>query len=83
MDYYQQSSCVGLLKHLQVQALIVASADDPIVPINCFRNIAHELRDSTTLLMPDQGGHVGFIGPGRRCWMDDVLLRWINTIGER
>lgn len=83
LDYYQQSSCSSLLKHLQIPTLILASADDPIVPIDCFRNIADELPQSTTLLMPDQGGHVGFIGPGRRCWMDDVLLRWLDRIGKR
>jgi predicted alpha/beta-fold hydrolase len=78
-QYYEQSSASAVIHHLQTPALILAAADDPIVPIDCFQEIKSELSESTTLLMPSSGGHVGFVGLGRKCWIDEVVSGWFHA----
>ncbi|KAA1260171.1 putative hydrolase [Rubripirellula obstinata] len=78
-QYYEQSSARTVIHHLQTPTLILAAADDPIVPIDCFEQIQSALSESTTLLTPSSGGHVGFVGPGRRCWIDDVVSAWFSA----
>ena len=79
-SYYEKSSASNLVRHLQTQTLILAAADDPIVPIDCFREIDSGLSRSTTLLTPRSGGHVGFVGHGRRGWIDDVTQAWFGHL---
>ncbi len=76
MQYYDEASSNRVLGVNAVPTLIIAAADDPIVPIECFRDIASELPSTTTLLMPRQGGHVGFVNRHGGSWMDQVLLAW-------
>ena len=78
-QYYEHSSVSDVIHHLKTPTLILAAADDPIVPFDCFEEIKSGLSESTTLLTPDSGGHVGFVGPGRRCWIDDVTQSWFGT----
>lgn len=75
-EYYDKSSSNRVLGVNTVPTLIVAAGDDPIAPIGCFRDIARELPSTTTLLMPGQGGHVGFVDRHGSSWMDQVLLAW-------
>jgi predicted alpha/beta-fold hydrolase len=77
-QYYEQSSANQVIGHLRVPTLILAAADDPIVPIDCFREIESDVSESTTLLTPTAGGHVGFVGRGRQCWIDEVTLAWLQ-----
>lgn len=81
--YYERSSACDVIGQLSVPTLILAAADDPIVPIDCFQKIESELSDSTTLLTPSSGGHVGFVGPNRRCWIDDVTSGWFSAKGRQ
>lgn len=79
-QYYEQSSARDVIHHLRTPTLILAASDDPIVPIDCFQKIESGLSESTTLLMPRSGGHVGFVGPERRCWIDDVMQTWFGRL---
>ena len=77
-DYYHQSSACHVTSGNPVDTLVMASANDPMVPIGCFTDDPAVWSDSTRLLISPGGGHVGFIGPRRRCWMDDVLATWFQ-----
>jgi hypothetical protein len=61
--------------------LLIASRDDPLVPVELFEQL--EPPDSITLYLTDHGGHLGFIGqqgfdPDRR-WMDWRIVDWISA----
>ncbi len=79
-DYYRECSAAPLLDSNPLPTLLLAAADDPIVPIASFRELADKLPPSTTLLCPPRGGHVGFINSDGGSWMDDVLLAWIEHV---
>ena len=75
-EYYDHASCCHVISHNEVPTLVVAAKDDPIVPVDCFTNPTNAFSQSTTLLVSKSGGHNGFIGPGKRCWIDDVMKQW-------
>jgi hypothetical protein len=78
-NYYRQSSSAPLLPDIRVPTLIVAAADDPLVPRQMFE--ALRLSPTTTLRVTRHGGHLGFIGtagsdPDRR-WLDWRVVDWV------
>lgn len=55
-----------------VPTTIIASADDPVIPVESIRNLARS--PQLTVHLSDYGGHVGFVDwPLRRCLPDLVL----------
>jgi predicted alpha/beta-fold hydrolase len=63
--------------------LLIASRDDPLVPVELFEPL--ETLNSISLLLTDHGGHLGFIGrrghdPDRR-WMDWRIVDYITAGG--
>ncbi|MGV3484341.1 MAG: hypothetical protein ACO1RT_07980, partial [Planctomycetaceae bacterium] len=79
-DYYHRTAAIGVIDQITVPALILAAADDPIVPVTCFDPAARSnWPDSVRLVITRRGGHVGFIGRGdQRHWMDGLLDRWFE-----
>lgn len=74
-DYYQQASACTVLAHNPIPTLVLAAQNDPIVPVDCFRNLP--LPDNYTLETPRCGGHVAFFSRGpARFWMDHRITRW-------
>lgn len=71
-DYYEQTSVAPRLHLIDLPTLIVAAANDPIVPIEPL--FAAQLSDSTDLLATNCGGHLGFVGrrgvDPDRYWLD-------------
>ncbi|MDC0295301.1 alpha/beta fold hydrolase [bacterium] len=76
LDYYQKSSCNEVASSITVPTLVLASEDDPIVPVGCFTDDSMQWSPSTHLMLTKSGGHAGYIGPGRICWMDSVIEKW-------
>ncbi len=71
-NYYRLCSSAQFIPAIQVPTLILAAADDPLVPGAIFAALA--VPPAVTLHMTRSGGHLGFIGrrngdPDRR-WMD-------------
>ena len=58
--YYVASSAIHDLPQIELPTLILAAEDDPLIPDDIFK--AAKYSDSTKLLMPGSGGHLGFIG---------------------
>lgn len=80
-DYYARASAKPMLPQIRVRTVIVASQDDPIVPAKIFQGLS--LSDSTTIVQPAGGGHLGFyartgIDPDRH-WLDWRICDWFAT----
>ncbi|TWU42036.1 YheT family hydrolase [Novipirellula artificiosorum] len=78
LDYYRESSAAVHAESNPVPTLILAAADDPVVPIDCFEASVRSWPVTTRVCISEQGGHVGFIDRNRDCWMDRVLADWFG-----
>ena len=78
--YYEQSSAHPVMGAIQVPTLILAAQDDPIVPIDCFQGPAATWDNPIQVSSPNTGGHVGFLGRGRRCLIDEKVPRFFREI---
>ena len=78
-EYYAKCSASPLLSRIEVPTLIIAAADDPLIPAAIF---ARTQRSSAVELhVAEGGGHLGFLAarsrdPDRR-WLDWRLLDWL------
>ncbi len=59
--YYHGASALRVMPYIQVPALVVAAADDPLVPIESFRGQELAANANVKLVTPEKGGHVAFI----------------------
>ncbi|MGI8979235.1 MAG: YheT family hydrolase [Pirellulaceae bacterium] len=80
-DYYERSGAGRTLKNIAVPTVIVAAADDPIVPVKPFETATYS--STTQLVITPSGGHLGFFGtagmdPDRR-WLDWRIVEWATT----
>ncbi len=77
--YYRRSSPGPKLKSINLPTLIVAAADDPLVPIAPFAEF--ERSPAVELLRTTSGGHLGFLaapsGDADRRWLDWRIVQWI------
>jgi predicted alpha/beta-fold hydrolase len=78
-DYYQQSSAMTVTGDIPVKTLVIAAADDPVVPIECLADGKVNWSPSTELLVAESGGHAGFIDRTGQSWMDEVLAKWFQA----
>lgn len=77
-NYYRLCSSAQFISDIRVPTLILAAADDPLVPGRMFDPL--RLSVAVTLHLTHSGGHLGFIGrrngdPDRR-WMDWRVVEW-------
>lgn len=75
-DYFSRYTLLGrALERLAFPATILASEDDPIIPVDDFRGLQN--RDGKlTLSIQSRGGHCGFIDPFPfGCWYEPWIVR--------
>jgi hypothetical protein len=77
-NYYRLCSSAQFVPEIRVPTLILAAADDPLVPGPMFDSL--RLPPAVELRLTRSGGHLGFIGrndgdPDRR-WMDWRVVEW-------
>lgn len=77
IHYYSESSCNRVTREINVPTLVLASKDDPIVPVGSFQEAPSQWSDTTHLLITPHGGHAGYIGRNNQCWMDEVIEHWL------
>ncbi|TWT92365.1 putative hydrolase [Stieleria varia] len=78
-EYYQACGARSVVSDNAIETLILAAEDDPIVPVDCFRDPAIRWPESTRVLISPSGGHAGFVGRRGEFWMDNVLTRWFDA----
>ena len=70
------------LKNINVSTTIMAAADDPIIPIEDFKNL--EINDLTNLVIQPYGGHNGFLANwSLASWYEKNLVMLFDGIVER
>lgn len=77
-NYYRLCSSAQFIPAIRVPTLILAAANDPLVPASAFDRLT--IPSSVTLQLTRDGGHLGFLGrsngdPDRR-WMDWRVVDW-------
>lgn len=77
-DYYQSCGAATVCSFNPVPTLVLASRDDPIVPVGCFDR--NDWPKTTRLIMTNTGGHAGFVGREKQYWMDECLITWTNQL---
>jgi predicted alpha/beta-fold hydrolase len=83
-DYYRRCSSGKFVPGIRVPTLVIAAADDPMIPAALFEHIVWP--SNIRFHMAGGGGHLGFIGrrggdPDCR-WMDWRVVEWITALGH-
>ncbi|MCA9175315.1 MAG: alpha/beta fold hydrolase [Planctomycetales bacterium] len=77
-EYYRIASAKPLLPRVAVPTMILAAADDPVVPVDVYADVEASA-ENVQLHVTSHGGHVGFFARRAgddpdRCWLDWRLL---------
>lgn len=59
-EYYEVNSSIRYLPDVEVPLLVIHAKDDPMVPYGPYQSVAWDSLPTTTLLLTERGGHVGF-----------------------
>jgi predicted alpha/beta-fold hydrolase len=83
-DYYARASVWPLLPRLEVPALLVASRNDPMVPLASVEPWVGQASPALTVRWEDSGGHVGFppdldLGEPSPRGLEPQVLHWLVT----
>lgn len=79
-DYYARCSSRPFLAHIRRPTLVIQAIDDPFMPPSVIPG-ADELAASVWLERSATGGHVGFLGAGRRPWLPGRVRGWLADAG--
>jgi uncharacterized protein len=83
-DYYDRSSSGPLLTGLAHPTLILAAADDPIIPVDTVTAWALPASGLVEREILPTGGHVGFVAPTAapgRFWAAERVLHYLEARG--
>ncbi|MCC7415853.1 MAG: alpha/beta fold hydrolase [Acidobacteria bacterium] len=61
-DYYHRASAMRVVERIRVPALIIASEDDPFVPVQPFSDPRLTANPAITTVVTSHGGHCAFVG---------------------
>jgi len=80
-DYYYRSSSIRVIDQIRIPTLIIHAEDDPFIPFASLRDPGVVNNPLVLLLACAQGGHVGFISPGRedeedRFWAENRVVEF-------
>jgi predicted alpha/beta-fold hydrolase len=80
-DYWARCSCKPHIPRIAVPTLIVNARNDPFLPPSCYPVAEAKANPMVTLLIPERGGHVGFVSFNRQgCyWSEEVALRFLES----
>jgi predicted alpha/beta-fold hydrolase len=83
-DYYDRTSSRAVIPAIRVPALIIHSADDPLIPAEPFRDPGIAANPDVLLVLTRRGGHVGFISaraPGEdRHWAENRVVEFCRML---
>ena len=79
-DYWEKCSSKPYIPDIPIPTLVVNAKNDPFLPDACFPVAEAAGNPFVTLLMPQSGGHVGFLRFNRRklYWSEEQAVRFLN-----
>lgn len=82
-DYYELCSPVGYMPEIRVPTMVLASCDDPWVPVENYREFDWADNPSLLPVMSPTGGHIGFHANGsERPWCDLAVEKFLARIAS-
>lgn len=75
--YYRTQSANQYTPRIEVPSLVVASEDDPLIPPEVYEPL--RANPNIEVLLTRHGGHCGFLGWGKRHWLDERIRDWISN----
>ncbi|HEX5444879.1 MAG TPA: alpha/beta fold hydrolase [Pirellulales bacterium] len=81
-EYYRRASSLRVRQGIRRPALVIASRDDPLVPVNSLEPLAD--CPAVQLEIVASGGHLGFVGRRQgadRRWLDWRIVEWVADEG--
>jgi predicted alpha/beta-fold hydrolase len=81
LDYWRSSSSRQFLDRIERPTCIINAANDPFLGPQCYPVGEARNNDSLSLIMPETGGHVGFVGcgvPGWMYWSEWMTMRFLH-----
>ncbi|HJQ34339.1 MAG TPA: alpha/beta fold hydrolase [Pyrinomonadaceae bacterium] len=85
-DYYDRTSSRAVIPRIRVPALIIHSADDPIIPVEPFRDPGIASNPDVLLVLTRNGGHVGFISAHAhgedRHWAENRVVEFCRLLSR-
>ena len=86
-DYYARASSLSYIKGIQRPTLIIHAQDDPFIPFDAFRDPSITSNPYIVSLLPQHGGHVGFVsenGRGEdRFWAENRVAEFCRFVHEQ
>jgi predicted alpha/beta-fold hydrolase len=85
-DYYERTSSLPVIGRVRVPTLILHAADDPLIPVEPFRDPSIADNPDVLLVLTPHGGHVGFVGDaggGEDChWAENRVVEFCRLLSE-
>jgi hypothetical protein len=80
-DYWEKCSSKPYIPGIRVPTLIVNAKNDPFLPLACFPVEEAASNSRVSLVMPDSGGHVGFVSFNRenRYWSEQQTINFLDN----
>ncbi|TYP98835.1 hypothetical protein C7447_102151 [Tenacibaculum adriaticum] len=79
-DYWERASCKPYIPKIKHKSLLINAKDDSFLSKQCFPIKEAENSDTFHFMMPNYGGHVGFISSftGENRWVEHQIVNFIN-----
>ena len=80
-EYYRLHSAQGFIDHIGVPTLLIHAKNDPWIPVEDYSGREWPLNGPISLLIADDGGHVGFHAKGHKVpWQERVALNYVESM---
>lgn len=85
-DYYARTSSRRVIPDIRVPALVLHSIDDPIIPVEPFRDRGIAANPDVLLVLTRRGGHVGFLSAPSagedRHWAENRVVEFCHSLAR-
>lgn len=80
-EYYRLNSAQGFVDHIAVPTLLIHAQNDPWIPVEDYRGRDWPEDGSISLLIADDGGHVGFHAKDHKVpWQERVTVQYLDHL---
>jgi uncharacterized protein len=83
-DYYGRTSSRAVIGQIRIPTLIIHAEDDPLIPVEPFRDPSIAGNPDVLLVLTRRGGHVGFLSDRAvgedRHWAENRLVEFFHSL---